>query len=147
MQDDMKKKLSINTLNDSLKLISLPYFYKIIRMLGFIDLQDNSSKDHDEFQQNVNNTIDYLRNSYDCDNKQFNIIMYRTKHKIKDIEGKSLKAMIGYINSFLKCYCIKISTVQKQEGSTVNKANYYKIHLLKSEQDLSNSDQTDSNSN
>jgi hypothetical protein len=148
LQDEMNKKdkLSINTLNDSLKLISLQYFYKIIHMLGFIDLQDNSLKNHDEFQQNINNVIDYLINSYDSDNKQFNIIMYRTKHNIKDIKGKSLKAMIGYINSFLKGYCIKISTVQKQEGSNVNKTNYYKIHLLKSEQDLSNSDQTDSNS-
>ena len=64
-------------------------------MLGFIDLQDNSWKNHEEFQQTINNVIDYLRNSYDSDNTHF---------------------------------------------------NYYKIHLLKSEQDLSNSDQTDSNS-
>ena len=67
-------------------------------------------------------------------------------YNIKYIQGKSLKAMIGYINSFLKSYCIKISTVQKHEGSNVNKTHYYKINLLKSEQDLSNSDQTDSNS-
>ena len=94
----------------------------------------------------MNNFINYSINSYDSDNKQFNIIMYRTKHNIKDVKGKSSKAMIGHINSFLKGYCIKISTVRKHEGSNVNKTHYYKIQLLKSEHEIQNSDQTDSNS-
>ena len=38
--------------------------------------------------------------------------------------------MIGYINSFLTIYGIKISTIQKQEGKHVNKTNYYKIEII-----------------
>ena len=83
----------------------------------------------------MNNVIDYLTQEY-TSNKKFNMIMNRTKHNIRIMKGKSLKAMIGYINSCLSIFGIKISSVQKHEGSNVNKTNYYRLEPLHNVDDL-----------
>jgi hypothetical protein len=109
--------------------MKLNYVRIIINKLGFQNIFDKSLIKNDKFETNMNNVIDYLTQEY-TSNKKFNMIMNRTKHNIRNIKGKSLKAMIGYINSFLTIYGIKISTIQKQEGKHVNKTNYYKIEII-----------------
>jgi len=110
-------------------LMKLNYVRIIMNKLGYQNIFDKSLVKNDKFETNMNNVIDYLTQEY-TSNKKFNMIMNRTKHNIRNIKGKSLKAMIGYINSFLTIYGIKISTIQKQEGKHVNKTNYYKIEII-----------------
>jgi hypothetical protein len=62
--------------------------------------------------------------------------MYKTKHKISKMEGSSVKAMLGYINSFLSTHGIKITIVRKHEKSNVNKTNYYKLQLVAPDHDI-----------
>ena len=69
--------------------------------------------------------------------------MYKTKHKISKIEGSSVRATIGYINSFLSTHCLKISAVQKHEGSYINKTNYYKLQLVAPDHDIDNVESID----
>jgi hypothetical protein len=54
----------------------------------------------------MNNVIDYLTQEY-TSNKKFNMIMNRTKHNIRNMKGKSLRAMVAYINSFFSVYGIE----------------------------------------
>jgi hypothetical protein len=77
----------------------------------------------------MNNVIDYLTQEY-TSNKKFNMIMNKTKHNIRNMRGKSLRALLGYINSCFIFFGVKISTIQKQEISYTNKTNYYKLEVL-----------------
>ena len=112
-------------------------------MLGFMNFNDTSLIKHDIFQSNIKNVMTSLMEKHKSDSRQFNAIMYKTKHKISKLEGSSVRAMLGYINSFLSMHGIKINTIQKQEISYANKTNYYKLHLVASERDIDNVESTD----
>jgi hypothetical protein len=95
------------------------------------------------FQSNTKNVMTSLMEKHKSDSKQFNAIMYKTKHKISKIEGSSVKAMLGYINSFLSTHGIKITIVQKHERSYINKTNYYKLQLVAPDHDIDNVESID----
>ena len=69
--------------------------------------------------------------------------MYKTKHKISKIEGSSVKAMLGYINSFLSTHGMRITIVQKHEKKHANKTNYYKLQLVTPDHDIDNAESID----
>ena len=110
-------------------LMKLNYVRIIMNKLGYQNIFDKSLIKRDDFETNMNNVINYLTQEY-TSNKKFNMIMNRTKQNIRNMKGKSLKAMIGYINSFFSTYGLKLSASRKHEGSNVNKTNYYKLELL-----------------
>jgi hypothetical protein len=120
---------SKDPIKHSENLMKLNYVRTIINKLGYQSAFDKSLIRHEKFETSMNNVIEYLTNEYST-NKRFNMIMNKTKHNIRNMRGKSLKAMLGYINSFFSIYGLKISTVQKQEGSYVKKTNYYKLQCL-----------------
>ena len=63
--------------------------------------------------------------------------------RLAKIEGPSVRAMLGYINSFLSMHGIKINTIQKQEISYANKTNYYKLQLVTPDHDIDNAESID----
>ena len=108
-----------------------------------MNFNDTSLIKHDIFQSNIKNVMTSLMEKHKSDSKQFNAIMYKTKHKISKMEGSSVKAMLGYINSFLSTHAIKITIVRKHEKSNVNKTNYYKLQLVAPDHDIDNEENID----
>ena len=142
-REKQQKKRQTIQLNDLQKTQSLAYAHEIVNLLGFTSFNDTSLIKHDSFQSNTKKVMTYLMEKHKSDSKQFNAIMYKTKHKISKIEGSSVRATIGYINSFLSTHCLKISAVQKQEGSYINKTNYYKLQLVAPDHDIDNVESID----
>jgi hypothetical protein len=126
--DDENEK-SKDPIKHAENLMKLNYIRTIINKLGYSSIYDDVLVPRVVFQANMNDVIDYLIHEYNT-NKQFNMIMNKTKHNIKYMKGKTLKALLGYINSFLSLYSLKISMCRRQEVKHANKTLYYKIELL-----------------
>ena len=143
VREKQLKKRHAQPLNDLQKTQSLAYAHEIVNMLGFMNFNDTSLIKHDIFQSNIKNVMTSLMEKHKSDSRQFNAIIYKTKHKISKMEGSSVKAMLGYINSFLSTHGIKITIVRKHEKSNVNKTNYYKLQLVAPDHDIDNEEHID----
>ena len=128
--DETNKNHCIKIKEDELRT-KRQYILNIINKLGFslTDIYNDKNIKFDIFETNMNNVIEYLLNEY-INNKRFNIILNESKHNIRKMKDKSLKAHLGYINSFLASYSLKIAVAQEREMHLVNKINYYSLQLL-----------------
>ena len=64
------------------------------------------------------------------------MIMNKTKHNIKNMKDKSLKALLGYINSFFSQYGIKVAQKRKSEKRNENMVCYYRIEIINNVDEL-----------
>jgi len=105
------------------------YISLILSRLGFQGIHDDKMILRDEFTSNMSSTIMYLFDAFK-NNKNFNMLMNESRHKIKDMLEADFKAQLYYINSLLRNYSIKISVVQKSKKGLSKKVNYYKLSFL-----------------
>ena len=111
------------------------YVLNIIDKLGFAmhDIfKTNEVKNkikYDTFENNMMAAIKYLLDEHKT-NKRFNMIMNESKHNINKMKDATLKAQLGYLNSILSSYALKISSTQHKEKGTQNRVYYYTIDIL-----------------
>ena len=105
------------------------YIISIINEIGFMNIYDDKIIKNQEFEQNVRDTIDFLINEYTV-NLKIDMIMHKSRHYITGIRGKSLKALLGFINTHLSTYSIKIASTQTREKGKHNKNNCCRIEMF-----------------
>ena len=110
------------------------YVLNIIDKLGFamhdiFKINDVKNKiKYDMFENNMMTAIKYLVDEHKT-NKRFNMIMNESKHNINKMKDATLKAQLGYLNSILSSYALKISSTQHREKGT-KKAEFIIILLI-----------------
>ena len=107
----------------------LYYCETIINKLGYENIYSDSLIPSEEFNNNINSAIDFLINEY-VTNKEFNMIMNKSTRNIRGMKAATMKAKLGYINSHLSIYSIKISAHQAREAGEKNKVNVHGLGIL-----------------
>jgi len=111
------------------------YIIAIINKLGFKNIYDDKIIKNSEFEQNIRDTIEFLINEYTT-NKKFDLIMNKSRHYIPNMRGGTLKALLGFINTHLSIYSVKISIMRKRERGVKNKISCYGIEILDNIEEL-----------
>jgi hypothetical protein len=104
------------------------YISLILIRLGFEGIHDDEMIHRDDFTIDMSSTIMHLFNAFK-NNKNFNMLMNESRHKIQDLLEADFKAQLCYINTILKSYSIKIGFTCKKFRKYKNKLLYYHIQF------------------
>ena len=110
--------IDMNNFKDEYKKVLL--LTSCINELGYDNIFNNLEIHQDTFNENIKNVLENssLFNNSNEIKQPFSMSKNKT-------DLLSTKAILGYLNSLLSNYLIKISTIQKTENN--KKVNYYKI--------------------
>jgi hypothetical protein len=125
---DLSNETAKDVLMRTERLQKHTYISLILFRLGFQGIHDDKMILRDEFTSNMSSTIMYLFDAFK-NNKNFNMLMNESRHKIQDMLEADFKAQFCYINTILKSYSIKIGFTRKKSRKCKNKIIYYHIQF------------------
>ena len=123
---DFDNENTIEEHNRSLRLEEHRYTNDIIKRLGFDHVFDKKLIDRSVFIKKVEETIQDLLQQWRV-NKNFNLVMIKSKHSIQKIKEVEFKKQLAYINSLLYGYSVKIKLKQVRNESQME--TLYQIEL------------------